>query len=279
MLGKIIPYAAPKELKTAVENLTRAFGSDRSDAEIKRLARESFRMLALNFVDTVRLRAMRHCDIIRLSIPHNFDRLTNAVKEGRGVIILASHAGSWEWSAGFIAIEGIPVSGVATKMYDPRLEKMLNESREYMGIKVISRGNNTRDIIRALKKGGAVGVLIDQDTKVKGDFVDFFGHPAHTATGPALLSLKYNAPIIPVLTCRGKNHRHHIWFGDPVTAEPTGNLDRDILALTQKCSAVIEDFIREHPEQWVWFHKRWKTQNGSLKSQNPDGTTERMTES
>ena len=259
VLGKIIPYFARKELKLAVRHLTIAFGSEKEEKEILRLAHETFRQIAMNFVDTVRIRIMSHDDVIKVCVPHHFDRLRDAMKKGHGVIVLASHTGCWEFSGAYLAVKGIPLSAVVRRLYDPRFEDMLIETREYTGIYVISRGEGTRDIVRVLKKGDVVGILVDQDTKVKGVFVDFFGRHAHTATAPALLSLRYNSPIIPVLTYRDKEHRHHVCIGEPVTIESTGDIEQDIIEITAKCSRVTEQFIREHPEQWVWFHERWKT--------------------
>ncbi|MFC1490846.1 lysophospholipid acyltransferase family protein [Candidatus Latescibacterota bacterium] len=263
VLGRIIPYFAVKDLKLAADHLKIAFGDVKTDAEIMSMARETFRQIAMNFVDTVRIRSMSHDELKKLSVPHNMERLRDALAGGNGVIVLASHTGCWEWSGGYISIMGTPLSAITTKMYDPRLEKMLVETREYAGISVVSRGDNTRDILRTLKNKGAVGVLVDQDTKVKGEFVDFFGQPAHTATAPAILSMRYNSPIIPVLTYRDSQHRHHICIGEPVTIEPSGDSEQDILEITRKCSKVTEDFIREHPTQWVWFHKRWKRVQGT----------------
>ena len=197
--------------------------------------------------------------MIKVCVPHHIDRLLDAMKKGHGVIVLASHTGCWELSGVYLAVTGIPLSAIVTKLYDQRLEDMLIETRKNAGIKVISRGKDTRNIIRALKKGDVVGVLVDQDTKVKGTFVDFFGKPAHTATAPALLSLKYKSPIVPMFAYRDREHRQHICIGEPVAINPTSDREQDINEITAKCSKVNEDFVREHPEQWVWFHKRWKT--------------------
>ena len=259
MLGRIIPYFAGKEVRLAERHLTIAFGSEKNKREIHRLAHETFRQMAMNFVDTVRLKVMSPDDIERWSVPHNIDRLWEALKKGHGVICLSSHTGCWEFLGGYLAVIGVPVSAIVKRLYDPRLEKMLVEMRTGWGINNISRGRNTIDIIHALRKGDMLGILVDQDTKVKGVFVDFFGQPTHTATAPALLSYKYKSPILPIFTYRDSKHFHHICVGEPVTVESTGDRESDIMEITTKCSKVTENFIREHPEQWVWFHRRWKT--------------------
>jgi len=257
-LGSLAPFLARTEHHLAVEHLTIAFGGEKSTADIRKLARESFRYMALNFVDTIRIRSMTREEILSVCIPHDAERM-NAGREGKGAILLTAHAGCWELLGSWVAASGIPLAVIAKRLYDPRLEKELYHSRTHAGFRVISRGQNTRETIRSLKKGYYLAALIDQDTKVKGVFVDFFGRPAHTATAPAHLSLRYGAPIIPIFTCRDKDDRHHIYVGEPIIIDHTGDHERDIRELTSRCSRAIEDFIRVHPEQWVWFHRRWKT--------------------
>ena len=259
LLGRIVPYLARKEYKNAVEHLTLAFGNEKNTEEIHRLAHETFSYMALNFVDAVRLDVMSPDEIKSICVPHNIDRLWEALKKGNGIIGLVSHIGCWEFMGVYLAVIGIPVSAITRKLYDERFDKMLVKTRTRVGIKIISRGQNTRDIIRALKEGQFLGILVDQDINVKGVFVDFFGIPAHTSTAPALLSLKYKSPIVPVFTYRDNKQNHHACIGETVFIEPTGDNEKDVTELTAQCSKVTENFIREHPEQWVWFHRRWKT--------------------
>ncbi len=257
--GRIAPHVFRKERQLAIEHLTIAFGDEKSRSEIVKLAHESFRYAALNFADTVRIGTMTSDDIRAVCVPHDMYRLKDAMAGGKGAIGLTSHAGCWEMLGSFLVAEGVDLAVIARRLYDPRLENMLYRSRSGAGLRVISRGGNTRDVIRALREGCLLGVLIDQDMPVRGVFVDFFGHPAHTATGLASLALKYSVPVFPVFTYRDKEHRHHICIGESIPVERTGDTERDIAALTARCSKATEDFIRAHPEQWVWFHRRWKT--------------------
>ena len=268
-IGRIIPFVARKEYRLAREHLTIAFGAEKSTGEIRRLARDAFRHTAMNFVDTVRLRSMGPDEVKRVCIPHGMDHLWKALAEGHGVIGLTSHTGCWELLGVYLAVSGVPTSAIGARLYDPRLEKMLLDTRTGSGMRNISRGENTRDVIRVLKEGFLLGILIDQDTKVKGEFVDFFGKPSHTAVGPAQLALKYHAPIVPIFTYRDARHYHHACIGEALSFEPTGNLDRDVIALTSLCSNATETFIAEHPEQWVWFHERWKKTPGEQNNNVP----------
>ena len=258
--GKLIPFFAPGTYRDAVRHLTIAFGNEKSSDEIRKIARTSFIGLAMNFVDTARLQTMSPEEINSVCVTHNLERLQNYFSQGKGAIGLTSHGGCWELLGAFISLNGIPLSVIARKVYDNRFEKIIAETREGKGVRNITRGQDTREIIRSLREGRLLGVLIDQDMKVRGDFVDFFGKPAHTATAPAGLSLKYGVPIFPILTYMDDERQHHVCVGEEVKIEKTGDMEKDILALTAKCLKVNEMFIREHPGQWVWFANRWKTQ-------------------
>ncbi|MDP2982661.1 MAG: lysophospholipid acyltransferase family protein [Candidatus Latescibacter sp.] len=257
-LGMIAPYLARKEYNLVLDQLALAFGTPRNGRDTVDLAHSTFRCMAMNFVDSARLKVMTREEIRAVSIPHNLETLPVILKKG-GAIFLTSHTGCWELLGSYLVAEGIPLAVIARRFYDERLEKVLLSMREQAGMRVISRGENTREIIRALRDGYGIGVLIDQDTRVKGTFVDFFGKPAWTATGPAYLSLRYGAPVVPIFTYRDQDDRHHACIGEPISITGTGDRERDVAELTARCSRAIENFIREHPEQWVWFHRRWKT--------------------
>lgn len=259
VLGRFASRVFRAEYRLAVEHLTLAFGKERSASEIRRLARESFRFVALNFVDAVRIGVMSPDEIREVCVPHDIDRACALAGKGCGAILISSHSGCWEMLGSYLVLMGMPVAVVARRLYDPRLEEMLYRSRLGAGLRIISLGQNTRDILRALHEGYALGMLIDQDTRVKGVFVDFFGRPAHTPSAPAALALRYGLPVLPIFTWRDKQDRHHFCVRDFIRIEETGDSERDVAALTEECSRVIEEFIREHPEQWVWFHRRWKT--------------------
>lgn len=235
-----------------------------------------FSHLFMNVVDTARITNMNPAEVINLCIPHGIEHVWNSIERGRGGFFLTSHSGCWELMGAYLTAIGAPAATVARKLYDERLEKIIMETRAHVGIKVISRGHNTRDIIRSLHKGYMVAFLVDQDIKVKGVFVDFFGRPAHTATAPAQLSLRYHSPVVPIFTYRDKNHFHHICVSKPLEIEYTGNDERDIITLTEKYSKETEDFIRAHSEQWVWFHERWKTREESYDN-NDDVSSNSLT--
>ena len=258
-IGRMAPLAARRDYRLAVEHLTIAFGDGKSPEEIARIARKVFRNAAMNFVDTARFPVMSEDEILGIVVPHGLEHLEAAYARGHGVLSLTAHVGCWEIMGQYYTTIGMPTAAIARRLYDPRFERMLVDSRKRRGVVNITRGSDTRDIIRMLKQNHMVGVLVDQDMKVKGVFVDFFGKPAHTASAPALLSIRYAAPIVPMFASRDDAHRHHLWIEEPLEVPDTGDREEDIRLLTVACSRVTEDFIRDHPEEWVWFHRRWKT--------------------
>jgi Kdo2-lipid IVA lauroyltransferase/acyltransferase len=161
---------------------------------------------------------------------------------------------------------------VAQKNYHPhvvgaafsnaKVNQLIVETRNQAGYVNIERGHATRGILKALKNGYPVALLIDQDTRAKGVFVDFFGMKAHTPIGPAYLAGAFDVPIIPLAMRLKKDLTYEIECFEPIRYVHTGDRERDVIATTQKCSDIYEHIIRQHPEQWVWMHRRWRKQPG-----------------
>jgi len=184
----------------------------------------------------------------------------DAFHRGKGVIMLTGHFGNWELLGAWLTSKNYPLRVIGKPTTNPKLDKLIVKTRNQSGYINIARGTETREIIRTLKEGSPLGVLMDQDTRVKGVFVDFFGKKANTPVGPILLSKRYDAPIIPAFMYIKEDLTYHIKCFDPIELTDTGNTEEDIIINTQKCSDIYEEIIRAHPEQWVWMHKRWRRQ-------------------
>jgi len=249
--------AAPR--RRAIEHLTMAYGGEKSPAEIRRLARRVFIHFATAAADFVRLPVIIKRGINRLVCATGIEHLEQAFAGGRGVLMITCHFGNWEILGAWLAQNGYRMSVVGTSLFDPRLDRILVETRNRAGYTNIARGKSTRDIIRTLKKGEAVGMLIDQDTKADGVFVDFFGRPAYTPTGPAVLARRLDLPIIPIFAHLQEDLTYQVECLPPLDLVHSADEAGDIRQNTQKCSDAYEAMIRRHPEQWVWMHKRWKT--------------------
>ena len=195
--------------KVAISDINKEL-VEKTAAEINQIAKGTFTHFFGAAADIFRLPCLLKNNFNGLVTTEGLHHLDQAWAEGKGVMMLTAHFGNWEVLAAWMAQNGYPMKGIGTSLFDPRLDKILVETRKLAGITNIARGKATRDILRTLKKGGAIGMLIDQDTKVKSTFVNFFGHPASTPTGPTVLARKFKVPIIPVLMHMREDLTYHI---------------------------------------------------------------------
>lgn len=261
-LGWCAFFVLKRERRRVVAGLTRAFGGVKSDREISVIGKRSFLLLGKNMIDAISLCRCgeRLLSLVRIAGLHHLDAVLSM---GKGCIGITGHIGSWELLAIALAAKGYTVNAVARDLRDPRLHRLVASMRGQSGLRIIARGRETREILRALTRNEIVGMLIDQDTKVDGVFIDFFGVPAYTPTGPVTLALKTGAPIVPAAIRREVDETHTLLIGEPIPLATTGDKEQDLIINTGRCSQAIEQFIRETPEQWVWFHQRWRTETST----------------
>jgi len=263
-LGALAFRLAGKEREKTIRHLTWVFGYEKSPEEIESLARQVFLNLSTAAADAIRLPVIIREGINNLVTIQGIEHLQKSLANGKGAIWLTGHFGNWELLGAYLAQNGLPLKVIGRTAYDPRLDKMIVDGRNQAGYSNIARGKGTREIIRALRDGYAIGMLIDQDTNVEGVFVNFFGRPAHTATGPVVLAQKFGAPIASVFMRLCPDFSYQIECGEEIVLQNTGDADADLIANTQKCSNVYERMIRRYPDQWVWMHERWKKQQQSV---------------
>ena len=181
--------------------------------------------------------------------------------DGRGRIILGGHIGNWELQAFTYPMFFEPLTFLARRMDNPLIEAMVMQIRTRLGNRQIDKTNAAAPMLRTLRAGGTVGVLADVNSHPKeGVFVPFFGIPACTATGIAMLALRANAVIVPMFAMWDADRNvYKIVHGDIIEPVKTGDRKRDIEETTARCVAATEAVIREFPDQWIWIHRRWKT--------------------
>jgi Kdo2-lipid IVA lauroyltransferase/acyltransferase len=176
--------------------------------------------------------------------------------------VVTGHIGAWELFARRIAALGIPCGTVAKEAHDPRITRLLDQSRRRAGVRVFWRGAplSARELLRFLRnQRGILGVLIDQDTRVTGHFVPFFGRPAFTPRAAGDLAAHLGAPLLVGCAHRLARGMHRIALRT-IEVERTGDRDADSLALTAAATRALESEIRASPAEWVWMHPRWRTQ-------------------
>lgn len=246
------------ERHRALRHLFLALGAEKAPAEIRRLARAVFLHFATAGVDAMRIPVYLREGMDCLIATRNLHFLDQARDAGRGFILLTGHFGNWELMGAWVARKQYHPHVVSTAFSNARVNDLIVETRNRAGYVNIERGSATRGIVKALKSGYPVALLVDQDTRVKGVFVDFFGMKAHTPIGPAYLAGAFDVPIIPLAMRLKADLTYEIECFAPIHYIDTGDRERDIIATTQKCSDIYELIIRRHPEQWVWMHRRWR---------------------
>jgi len=249
---------------TVLENLRLAFGDEKSEAEIKEIARKNFRHYGLTLVEILQSLTWTQEDYRQRVPAHGIEHLQAAIAKGKGVFGLTCHLGNWEWVIGAVMARGIPGDVVVKHSKNPSLDRLLTRYRQNMGIGVFFESGTARDILRSLSKGRLVGFILDQFMGPPiGLPVKFFGKPAGTAIGLALLTEKKDAPIVPIYSYRDQDDRL-ITVIDPELEMPEFSANREdrLYEKTQYYNDMMEARIRQHPDQWLWLHRRWKAYRG-----------------
>lgn len=258
--GSIAFAVASGERRKAARSLERAF-PELTAADRDALARRCFRHLGRSAFELGCVRQM-DADIANWVRWPEADRwvLTTALGRGKGVVFVTGHVGNWELLARRVALDGFPSQSIAKETTDPRLTALVEQFRAEGRVRSIWRGQPSaaKQMLRALKAGEILGLVIDQDTKVQSLFVPFFGELAATPRAAADLVLRTGAAAVVGFCQRQPDGRYGLSMKE-LPAPDSGDREADALALTAAMSAEIEAAIRRAPEQWVWMHQRWKT--------------------
>ena len=261
-LGTAAFHVAPGERRKALASLSVAFPELTDEARLE-IARRCFRHLgtaALEMAVAPRLGVAGLDRLVDMSSEGAAARMQEAQRRGRGVVCIAAHLGNWELHAWSVARHGLPLHAVGKENVDPRLNRLVDRFRARGGLRNVWRGQPGAAVamLRALRKGELLAMLIDQDTNVQNVFVPFFGRPAATPRAAADLVLRTGATALVCLNHRGEDGVYRATT-EEVEVPRTGDTERDVVELTARFTARIEAGIRAHPEQWVWMHQRWKT--------------------
>lgn len=245
--------------KLVINNLTQAFREEKSESEILQLARSNFIHYGISLVEVFRLPAMSNNEIkdrITVAGGENIDR---ALAKGKGLIFICGHTGNTEMFIAGQAVLGINAHVITRPAKNKPVDYFMRKTREDKGAKLLPEKNAIFTIFRLLKRNQIVSLVFDQH--MPGEMavrVDFFGRAAATMKAPALIALKTGTPVIFSGCYRAVNGKHHFECSNeiPLTVKETN--DETISATTRHFNKILEDFIRKHPEQWFWVHRRWK---------------------
>jgi len=240
-------------------NLRLAF-PDRDDDWIRRTKIAAYQHLGREAAAMMRLSRLDVSSVIDRTITTGWEEFEEARSLGRGVLLVTGHYGNWEIAAAAVAARGVPIAAIVRRQGNRMVDERLQGLRRNLGVETIYQGQAPARVPRILRANGVVGIVGDQDARRSGVFVPFFGRPASTHRGPALFALRLGAPVFACIARRlpGSDPRYEV-AGERVQFNPTGELDADVHALTAELAMRLEKQVRVAPEQYFWFHKRWKT--------------------
>ncbi|MGC9158566.1 MAG: lysophospholipid acyltransferase family protein [Terracidiphilus sp.] len=232
-----------------------------SARERERVLRALFRHLGWQLVEFCRMTGYTAANTRGWIRTEGLDRYLAAKARGKGVLVVTGHLGAWELSSFYHSLMGYPMGMVIRRLDNRRLDAFVNRIRCLHGNRVLHKDDFARGLLTAMRSGGTVGILMDTNmTPPQGVFVKFFGHRACTASGLARVALKTGAAVLPGFMLWEPAERQYVLhFGPELVFEHSQNAAADIVAATQQCTRVIEDWIRRYPDQWLWLHRRWKT--------------------
>lgn len=254
-LGRLAWMLSRRDRRRSLDHLAIAFPG-LSERERRRIARQAFLHQGMNAAELLHLLRRNAEQILPAMEVQGWENVEAARTTGRPILILTGHCGNWELIPVPMRHRGVPLAAIARPADDPRIQELIASTRNHLGATTIARGTRgaARQILGVLRSGGAIAMLIDQDTKVDGVWVPFFGRPAFTPVGAAELAIKQEMRVIPTFMERRADGGHLVRF------LPVLDLPTDAREATAGMTAAIEGQIRRRPEQWVWWHKRWRRQ-------------------
>jgi KDO2-lipid IV(A) lauroyltransferase len=245
--------------RVTFENLRLALGSEFPARELKRVARGSYRAMGMTFIELTLFgkRGLGHlARSVRFS---GAEHAAAAAALNRGVIYLTAHVGNWEICAASVALVDAPITVVIAEQRNPYVDRLVRRSREQMDLTLAPAGYALRGLLRTLRARGRVGLAGDQDAGPEGIAIPFMGRPASTAVGPARMAYRTGAPIVIGLDRHVGRGEHLVEYYPALIADPRRPEEDEVRRILTEYMRRLEDFVRRHPEQYFWMHRRWKT--------------------
>ena len=258
-LGRLWAALDRRHLRIAEANLRAAF-PDWDEARLRATARGVYRHFGAVLLDLLWMEGRSAQELLALADVEGVEHMVRARAAGRGVVGPTGHFGNWE----FQAVASVPlvgnVSAIARPLDNPHLDRRLVALRTATGNRVIYKQRALVQVLKAIRDGGIVAVLIDQNVQPEdGVFVDFFGRPAGTTPALGAFHLRTGAPLLPVFCCPAAAGRYRLRILPPIAFVPGEDVGADVLKITGICTKIIETAIREDPSSWLWVHDRWRS--------------------
>ena len=251
-------YRRVKIRRKVVEEHLRLAFPDRDEDWIRATAEASYEHLGRETLQTLRMSEIRPERLLEL-VRHEIgrERFYEAIDEGRGVVLVSGHFGNWELGAASVAANSRAIDAVYQRQRNPLFNEAIVKARERFGLRLIDRKVATKQALKSLRDGRVVAFVADQNAGRSGVFVPFFGRPASTHRGPALMAVRAGAPLFFGAAIRQGDH--YLGVTEEIAVPRDGDLDETVRHVTAAYTAVLERLVREYPGQYFWHHRRWKT--------------------
>ena len=255
--GRFMFWVDRSHRRIALENLARAFPS-RPPAERRALAKSMFAHFGALVFELLRFGSLSHEEMQALMEVEGVERIHAAHAKGKGMFFVTGHFGYWEMQAITHPFHSPTIAVMARPLDNPKLHEWLEHLRTMTGNRVIYRQGALRRVLREVNANNAVAILIDQHIHTsEAVTVDYFGRPVSTTSALAALALRTGADVIPVFALPLPGGRYRFIYDHPVEPPPADSPD-PVREFTQRCTDVLEMYVRRNPELWLWMHRRWR---------------------
>ncbi len=263
-LGAVIAWLAwtlGVRRRVVLDNLRLAF-PEKTPGERRAIARATYRNLGRMMAEFFLVPSMTREELEHVFVYDGWERYEAARALDKGVIACTAHFGNFEMLAAVHTLRGVPITMISRKMGKTGANDLWRKARARAGVEdlVVKKGETLKAARRALEQGRVLGYVIDQNQpRRRAVFPSFFGVPAATSPTPAILALRTGAAVVFTLAVPLEDGRHRVVIEGPLEVPDTGDRERDVLAFMQDLNDRLERRVREHPSQWYWLHRRWKT--------------------
>jgi len=259
-VARLAFWCRPPLKRAALFNLRLAF-PEWTDAERRRVLRTLVRQVGWMAGEFSQFPKYTRENVERFVVLDGFENFDAAQRRGKGVVFLTGHTSAWELAPFAQALYGYPLHFLVRPLDNERVDALITRYRCLSGNTPIEKNRSARAMLKILSGGGTIGILIDQNTSPEeGIFVDFFGVPACTTTGLARIALRTEAAVVPGFLFWDENMRkYRLRFEPAIELARTGDEEHDVRENTARFTRAVEEYVRRHPQQWLWVHRRWKT--------------------